>query len=134
MLSLVWGGEGRQTRPKQEKGRSQRDKIGHFPSKATTPLSLLPRLPLKLPLSAVLVKPVEVCGISCLVAFAKNKKNPVKSTFFPLLTFCLCKTSFHFCFLILSFPLCCCFLLLCSLIQTSLSYCPFLSEIKRIFN
>lgn len=65
-------------RPKQEKGISQWDKIGHFPFKMTTPLSLLPCLPLKLPLSAVLVKPVEVCGISCLVAFAKNKKNPCK--------------------------------------------------------
>lgn len=44
--------------------------------------SLLPRLFLCLPLSAVLVKPVEVCGISCSVAFAKNKKKFVESTFF----------------------------------------------------
>lgn len=46
------------------------------------PLSLFPRLFLCLPLSAVLVKPVEVCGISCSVAFAKNEKEFVESTFF----------------------------------------------------
>lgn len=85
------------------------------------PASLSPRPPL----SAVLVKPVEVCGISCSVAFAKNKKRFVKPTFFfSPLPFGLCKTSFR-CFFWSSFSLCCCFLLLCSLIQTSLSCCPF---------
>lgn len=49
-----------------------------IPPKMTTLLSLLPRLFLDLPLSAVLVKPVEVCGISCSVAFAKNKKTVCK--------------------------------------------------------
>lgn len=42
------------------------------PKKDDNPLSLVSHLFLHLPLSAVLVKPVEVRGISCSVAFAKK--------------------------------------------------------------
>lgn len=46
-----------------------------IPPKNNSSLSLLLLLFVLLPLSAVLVKPVEVRGISCSVAFAKSKKK-----------------------------------------------------------
>lgn len=99
-----------------------------IPPKNNSSLSLLLLLFVLLPLSAVLVKPVEVRGISCSVAFAKSKKKKKSlqsPPFLSLLPFCLCKT-FWSCFLILLYlSLCYCFLLLCSLIQTSLSHCLF---------
>lgn len=58
-------------------GREQKKNCGFFffsENDGDSSSRLGPRLPLALPLSAVVVKPVEVCGTSCLVAFA-TKKN-----------------------------------------------------------
>lgn len=99
----------------------------------TTPFVFLPRLFLDLPLSAVLVKPVEVCGNFVFGGLCKKRKKTfVESTiYFRCFLFVFVKPRllfrfFCFCFSnLLSFSLCYCFLLLCSLIQTSLSCCPF---------
>lgn len=92
--------------------------------KDDNPLSLFPHLFLHLPLSAVLVKPVEVRGISCSVAFAKNGKKICRvHLLFRCFLFVFVKLC-SFIFLTL-LSICYCFLLLCSLIQTSLSRCLF---------